>query len=129
VPKESHQMSSVSARIHPIRTEADYEGYVREIDALLESAEPGSAEEDRLDVLATLVNAYEDEHYTMLDAVSPLELLKAVMTDRGLTQADLARVVGSRSRASEILSAKRGLSVDQIRAIRDAWKIPADALI
>ncbi len=115
--------------IRPIRCEADYDAALREIEALLETAAPESPDEDRLDVLATLVSAYEDMHYTLQNDVAPIDVLKTVMEDRGYSQADLARVIGSRSRASEILGGKRGLSVEHIRSLREAWGIPADALI
>ncbi|HEY3951207.1 helix-turn-helix domain-containing protein [Phenylobacterium sp.] len=113
--------------IRPIRTEADHDAAVREIERLWGAAE-GTPEGDALDVLITLVDAYETEHFK-LPAVSPVEIVKQVMAERGYTQVDLGKVFGSRSRASDLLSGRRGLSLEQIRRLHAAWKIPAEALI
>src|SRR5260221_2888914 len=113
--------------IRPIRTDADHQAALRRIETLW-GAVDGSPDGDELDVLATVVEAYEDAHFHFPET-SPVDVIRAVMEERGLSQADLARVVGSRSRASEILNRKRALSVDHIRAIRQAWRVPADALI
>lgn len=115
--------------IRPIRTEADYDWALREIEPYFER-EPamGSAEADRFDVLATLIEAYETRHHP-IEAAPPVEVVRFYMEQNNLTQADLARVLGSRSRASEFLTGRRDLSLAMVDAIRSAWGISADILI
>lgn len=113
--------------VRPIRTAEDHRAAVAEIEALW-NAEPGSPEDDRLDVLATLVSAYEDEHFK-IEAADPVEVVKEVMETRGYTQKDLAAVLGSSSRASEILRGRRDFSIQHIRALTSQWHIPAGVLI
>lgn len=113
--------------IRPIRTEGDHREALAEIGRLW-SAKPGSDEGDRLDVLATLVSAYEDEHHPMPD-VEPLDILRYAISDMGRSQAELGQLIGSRSRASEILAGKRWLTLEMVRRVSDAWKIPIEALV
>ncbi|MCW5725244.1 MAG: helix-turn-helix domain-containing protein [Maricaulaceae bacterium] len=110
-----------------IRNEDDLTAALREIDRLW-GAEPETEDGDRLEALITLVTAYEDKHHPVPDA-EPADVLAFVMEQRGLTQADLARLLGSRSRASEILNRKRGLTLEQIRRISREWRIPPGSLI
>jgi len=115
--------------IRPIRTREDYEWAIREIAAYFDN-EPAvdTPEGDRFDVLATLIEAYEDGHYPIV-APDPVELLAAHMELRGLSQSDLADLLGSRSRASEVLNRKRPLTMDMVFRLNSAWGIPADLLI
>lgn len=113
--------------IRPIRTEADHRNAVAAIEALW-NAEPGTPEADTLDVLATLVDAYETEQFP-IEALDPVEAIKAHMDIGGYDQSDLAELLGSKSRASEILNRRRALTVEQIHRISDAWKIPAGLLV
>ena len=113
--------------IKPIRTDADHTAALREIEALW-GAQQGTPDGDRLDVLIELVHGYEEKQFAF-PKVEPVALVKAVMAERGLVQKDLAKVLASPSRASEFLAGKRGLSVEHIRSLRQAWGIPADALI
>lgn len=113
--------------IRPIKTEQEYEQALHLIDGLMD-AEPGTPEGDQLDVLATLVVAFEANHFPISDP-DPVEFLKQVMEFRGLKQTDLATVLGSRPRASEILNRKRSLSLDQIRLISREWQVSPEALI
>lgn len=113
--------------IRPVRTEADSEAAIARIAALW-NAEPGSAEADELDVLATLVSVFEDEHYALPD-LDPVETIQAHMDLSGHDQKALAEILGSRSRASEILNRRRALNLQQVHAIVEAWKIPAELLI
>lgn len=113
--------------IRPIRTEADHEAAAREIEALW-GAEVGTPEGDRLDILITLVDAYEDRRWPV-PAADPVEVIKASMVMEGRTQADLAHLLGSPSRASEVLRRKRGLTLPMIRALSGQWRIPAEALV
>lgn len=113
--------------IKAIRTEADYDWALAEIDRLMD-AEPGTQEGDRLDVLVTLVEAYEVQHWR-IDPPDPIEAIKLRMQQRGLTRQDLEKVLGSKSRVSEILSRKRPLTLEMIRRLHTLWGIPAESLI
>jgi HTH-type transcriptional regulator/antitoxin HigA len=113
--------------VSPIRTEEAYEAALEEIGRLLE-AEPDSPEYDRLDVLSTLVEAYEAIHYPM-EAPDPIALIEFVMEQRGLERTDLEPMIGGRGRVSEILNRKRPLTLDMIRRLHDSLGLPADALV
>lgn len=113
--------------VRPLRSDADLRWALAEIDAVID-AEPGTPQDDRLMVLTDLVEAYERRHH----AIAPLEpeaFLRAFMSEQGMRQVDLAQVIGSRSRASEVLSGKRSLTLDMIRAIHRAWGVPLGALV
>jgi HTH-type transcriptional regulator/antitoxin HigA len=125
MPQESDW--SKTLEIKPIKTEADYEAALREIDALLEAA-PGTVEFDRLDVISTLVEAYEEEHYPM-PPPDPIEAIKFRMEQQGLTRKDLEPLIGQRGRVAEVLNRKRPLTLPMIRRLNAALKIPADVLI
>jgi HTH-type transcriptional regulator / antitoxin HigA len=115
--------------IRPIRTEADYDAAIAEIDRLWK-AEPGTDEGDKLSILAILVEKYENERWPVdTSRLDPVDMLNYLVTDAGHTQAELAELLGSRSRASEVLSRKRALTVDMIHKISTAWKVPAELLI
>lgn len=113
--------------IKPIKSESDYEAALQEIERLFES-EPGTAEGDRLEVLVTLVEAYEDEHYA-IPAPDPIEAILYFMESRGLERADLEAYIGSRARVSEILNRKRPLTLAMIQRLNAGLGIPADVLI
>ena len=113
--------------IRPIKTEADYETALAEIEQLFE-AEPGTPEGDRLEVLTTLVEAYEDAHYS-IPFPDPIEAIRYYMESRGLVRRDLEPYLGSRARVSEILNRKRPLSLTMIRRLNKELGIPADILI
>ena len=91
-------------------------------------APTGSDDGDKLDILVALVDRYEEANFARPRS-SPLDVLKFVMRENGYTQADLTTLLGSRSRASEILNGKRALTLDQIRLLQHRWHIPAGALI
>ncbi len=115
--------------VRPIKTEADYKWALAEIEAYFEhQPEPSSAQGDRFDVLADLIEAYENRNWP-IEAPSPLSALRAFMEMRGFQQGDLAELLGSKSRASEILSGERRLSLEMIRRISSTWHLPADVLI
>ncbi len=113
--------------IHPIRNDQDHEAALREIDRLW-NAEDGTEDADRLEILVLQVQNYEEKLYPVIRC-TPLEILQFCMEQNDYTQADLARLLGSRSRASEILNGKRDLTLDQIRLLVREWRIPAGALI
>jgi len=110
-----------------IRNDDDLTAALRDIDTLWQ-AEPGSPDGDKRDALACLVSAYEDRHY-VLPKVRGLEVLKFCMEQNDRTQSDLARLLGSRPHASEILSGRRALTLEQIRILAKEWRIPAAALL
>jgi HTH-type transcriptional regulator / antitoxin HigA len=114
-------------RLKPIRTEADYEAALQGIDRLMDAA-PGTAEGDRLDILATLVEAYEARHHP-IEAPDPIAALEYVMEQRGMTRADLVPLFGSRSRVSEILNRKRRLTMAMAWRLHRELGIPAEAVI
>src|SRR5437660_2242614 len=118
---------SMTDEIKPIRSEADYEQALAEIEKLW-GAESGTAEGDRLDVLATLIDAYEAEHHPM-DPPDPIEAIKFRMEQQGLTRKDLEELIGTRTRIAEILNRKRGLSISMIRRLHERLGISADVLI
>ncbi|WP_372397964.1 XRE family transcriptional regulator [Azospirillum sp. HJ39] len=111
----------------PIRTDADHEAAVDEIERLWD-AEPGTPDHDRLEILGTLVSAYEDARWP-IDAPDPVAAIKARMDAAGYTQSDLGRLLGSRPRASEILNRRRPLTMDQAWTLHREWRIPADILL
>lgn len=113
--------------IRPIRTEADYEAALEEIETLF-GAVSGTPEGDRLDVLTTLVAAYEDQHHP-IEAPDPVEAIKYYMESRGLTRHDLEPYIGSRARVAEVLNRRRPLSLEMIRRLHVQLGIPADVLI
>jgi HTH-type transcriptional regulator/antitoxin HigA len=113
--------------VRPIRTEKDYETALKEVERLW-GAKSGSPDGDRLDVLATLIEAYEDEHYPM-DPPDPIEAIKFRMEQQGLTRKDLEPLIGTRTRVAEVLNRKRGLSIDMIRRLHETLGISAEILI
>jgi HTH-type transcriptional regulator/antitoxin HigA len=113
--------------IKPIKSEADYDAALAAITSLME-AEPGTAEGDRLDVLVTLVEAYEEKHWR-IDPPDPIDAIKARMQQGKLTRHDLEAVLGSKSRVSEVLNRKRPLTLAMIRRLHATLGIPAESLI
>jgi HTH-type transcriptional regulator/antitoxin HigA len=114
-------------RIRPIRTEQDYNAALARVEALME-AERTDDEDGDLDVLVTLIQLYEDVRFPM-DAPDPIAAIKFRMEQLGKSQSDLAPILGSRSKVSEILSGKRELTLKMIRALHEHLEIPADVLI
>src|SRR3954466_12756853 len=113
--------------VKPIRTKRDYEAALKEVERFW-SAKAGTREGDRLDVLATLIDAYEAEHYPM-DPPDPIEAIKFRMEQQGLTRRDLEEIIGTRTRIAEVLHRKRGLSVGMIRRLHERLGISAEGLI
>jgi HTH-type transcriptional regulator / antitoxin HigA len=113
--------------IHPIRTAEDHAAAVRRIEALW-GAEPNTPGGDELDVLATLVDAYEAEHFP-IENLDPIDTIQAHMDMAGYRQRDLAELFGSKSRASEIMNRRRPLNLQQVHALVQSWGIPAALLI
>lgn len=113
--------------ITPIRTEKDYTLALKRIDALMD-AEPNTKEFDELDILVTLVEAYEEKHYK-IDAPDPIAAIKFRMEQEGLKQKDLVSALGDETRVSKVLKGERSLTVDMIRKLHDQFKIPFESLL
>ena len=113
--------------VKPIRNEDDYQAALKEIENLWGS-KAGSRDGDRLDVLATLIDAYESRRDPM-DPPDPIEAIKFRMEQQGLTRRDLEALLGSRANVKDILNRKRGLSIGMIRRLHESLGIPAEVLI
>lgn len=113
--------------IRPIRNDKDHERALREIERLW-GAEAGTPDGDKIDVLATLVEAYEDMRWPV-EEVDPIDAIKAHMNANGLTQKELGIVLRSSPRASEVLNRKRALTVEMIHRLFSEWRLPAEILI
>lgn len=115
--------------MRPIETEADYDWALKEVVLYFENEPlPGTPQADRFSVLSTLIGAYEDKQWP-IEAPDPIDAIREVMQMRHLKQSDLAELVGGRSRASELLNRKRGLSMEQAFRLHTAWNIPGDILL
>jgi HTH-type transcriptional regulator/antitoxin HigA len=113
--------------IRPIKTRADYRAALKEIEKLMGAA-AGTKAGDRLDILATLVEAYEAKHFP-IEPADPIELIAFVMEQKGLARRDLEPAIGTRARVSEVLNRKRPLTLPMIRALSALLRVPADLLI
>ncbi|MGA7804843.1 helix-turn-helix domain-containing protein [Bradyrhizobium sp.] len=116
--------------IRPIRTNEDHRAALAEIEARWGAPE-GTEEGDKLDVLLALVDIYETKRWPIeIDRnFDPIAVLRYAIDELGHTQAELAELLGSRSRASEVLARRRALTVEMIHKIGEAWKVPADLLV
>jgi HTH-type transcriptional regulator/antitoxin HigA len=113
--------------IKPMRTRTDHKNALQEIEALWKS-EPGTAAHDGLEVLETLVESWEDKHVP-IPPPDPVEAIRFRLDQLGLGQSDLARIFGSRARASEILNRRRSLSLSMIKRLHRELGIPGDVLL
>lgn len=113
--------------VKPIRTEADYETAMADVAALWGSPS-GTPKGDRLDVLATLIDAYEARHHP-IDPPDPVEAITFRMEQQGMTRKDLEAIIGTRTRVAEVLNRKRSLSIAMIRRLHDRLGISAEVLI
>ena len=113
--------------IKPIKTETDYNQALERLEVIFDSKK-GSATGDELEILAILIENYENEHFP-IGFPDPVEAIKFRMEQMGYNQNDLAKVVGLKSRASEILNKKRKLSLEMIRQLHENFKIPTEVLI
>jgi HTH-type transcriptional regulator/antitoxin HigA len=113
--------------IRPIKTEEDYQAALEEIESLFD-ASPDTPEGDRLEVLTTLVEAYEERHHS-IPLPDPVEAILYHMESRGLSRRDLEPYIGSRARVSEILNRKRPLTMELIRSLHLGLGISAEVLI
>lgn len=114
-------------QVRTIKSQQDYAAAMARVEALWEVDE-GTPEAEELDVVSTLIEAYEDQHFPT-EVVSPIDAIRFRMDQQGLTNRDLVPLIGSSNRVSEILNGKRSLTLAMIRALHTALKIPADLLI
>ena len=117
---------SQRTNVHLIRNEADHAAALAEIDALW--ADESDEAQERLELLALLVETYEREHHA-LPSPDPIEAIRFRLDQLGMSQADLGRTLGSRARASEVMRRRRALSLSMIRRLHSELKIPAEVLI
>ncbi|MEO6960519.1 MAG: helix-turn-helix domain-containing protein [Puia sp.] len=114
-------------KIKPLKTKRDYNLAMARLENIFD-AKPGTSEGDELEILGILIERYEYVHYP-IDFPDPIEAIKFRMDQLGYNQTDLAKVIGFKSRVSEIMSRKRKLSLDMIRKLNDTLSIPTEVLI
>lgn len=117
----------MSFTIKPIHSAADHAAALAKIESLWD-AKPGTRDADTLEVLATLVEAYERQHTPILPP-DPVEAIKFRLEQQGKSRRDLEPILGTRARVSEILSGKRALSLAMIRGLHRALEIPLEVLV
>ena len=117
----------MASELKPIRTKKDYEAALAEVERLW-GARSGTPRGDRLDILATLIEAYEAKHYPM-DPPDPIEAILFRMEQQGLSRKDLEPIIGARNRVAQVLNRKRGLSIEMIRQLHEKLGISAEVLI
>ena len=113
--------------IKPIKTAADYRAALREVESLMTAA-PNTPEGEKLDVLVTLIEAYERKHFPLY-LPDPIEAIKFEMEQRGLTIKDLEPMIGKSNRVYEVLNRKRSLTLKMIWKLHQELGIPAESLI
>ncbi len=121
------QIKFEAMTIKPIKTRKDYQAAMNRLDVFFDS-KPGTPKGDELEILTMLIEKYEEKH-VQIDYPDPIEAIKFRMEQMGYTQNDLAKVVGLKSRASELLNKKRKLTLDMIRKLHISLSIPTDVLI
>lgn len=126
-PRPLSTRGETMTEVKPVRTEKGYRKALSEMKRLWGS-KLGTPEGDRLDVLSTLVDAYETQHHP-IDPPDPVEAIKFRMEQQGLTRKDLEGVIGTRTRIAEVLNRRRSLSIGMIRRLHDRLGIPAEILI
>ena len=114
-------------RIRPIRNEEDYQNALQRINEIFE-AKRGTEEGDELEILAILIDNYENENFP-IGMPDPIEAIKFRMEQLGMKQKDLAHVIGFKSRVSEILSKKRKLTLEMVRKLNSSLHIPTEVLV
>jgi len=117
----------MTTELKPIRSKTDYKNALAEVERLW-GAKSGTPRGDRLDILATLIDAYEARHYPM-DPPDPIAAIQFRMEQQGLTRRDLEPLIGTRARVAEVMNRRRNLSIDMIRRLHEQLGISADVLI
>ena len=122
------QQLSEPVTIRPIKTEADYEAALIELDSMIGKVDPDSADGDYYRLLSSLVEAYEAEHYPIECSNDPIAMIEFVLEARGLTRKDLEPFIGTRQRVWDIMEKRRRLTLPMIRAVAKGLNIPTDVL-
>ena len=117
----------MDSSVRPINTQQDYEAALALVESLMD-AEPGTPEDEQLDALATLIQAYEDQHYPV-GLPDPIDAIRVRMAEKNLRPRDLEPMIGTRGRVSEILARKRPLTLPMIRRLSRGLDLPAEILI
>jgi HTH-type transcriptional regulator/antitoxin HigA len=117
------------SKIYPIKNEQEYEKALIRVDELMElNPKIGTKESDELEVLAILIEHYEQIHWVISEP-DPIEAIKYIMEEKNLKQKDLVPLIGSKSKVSELLAGKIGLSLKMISNLHDKFKIPLEILV
>ncbi len=123
------QQLSEPVTIRPIRTEADYEAALAELDSMIGQVEPGTPMGDRYTYLASWVEAYEETNHPIEASDDPIAMIEFVLTARGLTRKQLEPYIGTRQRVWDIMEKRRRLTLPMIRRLSKGLNIPVDVLI
>ena len=123
------QPLSEPVTIRPIKSEADYENALAELDCLIGNVEPDTPDGNRYELLASMVEAYEETHYPVGRSDDPIAMIEFVLDARGLTRKDLEPCIGTRQRVWDIMEKRRRLTLPMIRRLDEALGIPAEVLI
>lgn len=115
--------------IRPINTEADYEATLAEIEQMMGNVKPNTPAGNKFDLLVTLVETYEDQHYPMGETSDPISMIEFIMDQQGLTRKDLELYIGPRQRVWEVMEKRRKLTLPMIRRLEAGLGIPAEVLI
>ena len=123
------QQLSEPITVRPVITEADYEDALAELDRLIGTVEPGTPEGNRYELLASMVESYEEEHYSIERSADPIAMIEFALEARGLTRKDLEPYIGTRQRVWDIMEKRRRLTLPMIRRLGKGLNIPVDVLI
>jgi HTH-type transcriptional regulator/antitoxin HigA len=123
------QELSEPVMIRPIKTEADYEAALTELDEMIGQVEPGTPEGNRYELLASLVEAYEGVHYPIEASTDPIAMIEFALEVRGLTRKDLEPLIGTRQRVWDIMEKRRRLTLSMIRQLAQGLNIPTEVLV
>jgi HTH-type transcriptional regulator / antitoxin HigA len=123
------QPLSEPVTVRPIKSEADYEAALTELDQLIGKVEPGTPAGNRYELMASLVEAYEATHYSIEVSDDPIAMLEFVLDARGLTRRHLEPYIGTRQRVWDIMEKRRRLTLPMIRRLSQAFNLPAEVLL
>jgi len=126
---KSMQKLSEPILVRPIKTEADYKATLAEIEQMMGKVEPNTPEGDKFELLVTLVEAYEKQHYPLGETSDPISMIEFMIDQQGLTRKDLERYIGPRQRVWEVMEKRRRLTLPMIRQLEAGLGIPAELLI
>jgi HTH-type transcriptional regulator / antitoxin HigA len=123
------QQLSEPVLIRPIITDADYEAALVELDGMVGRVEPGTTEGNRYEILASLVEAYEEENHAIEPSDDPIAMIEFALEARGWTRKDLQPFIGTRQRVWDIMEKRRRLTLPMIRSLAEGLNLPTDVLV